>query len=568
MPTLSHQRRGPSSRLRPSGSNLSMHFGHSHSHHHHHTHQAVEAKSWKEQLVRFIPKRRESGRIAFAALVTLCPALIVRHRWIRMDWIAFFITSSVLTLSDTARRQSIQIIRKFQALKSDFEKHSPRGQGGRRDAADQVTLLSVAVNLALSIGKFVIGVMSRSSALVADAAHSLSDLVSDGITLWAVQLGRLPPDEDHPYGHGKFEAIGSLFLALTLLGTGVGVGLASYRALLAIIFKTGSDVLIEPPSPPALVMAAISIISKEWLYRITKNVGERMNSQVLIANAWHHRSDAYSSVLALASIVLARMGWLAADAAAGLLVGGMIGLTGFEILGESIKQLTDTNESQLADKVTNLIETDSDVGDINSIRARQLGSSAWVDVDVTTRAEGLSASALRNVEERLRWKIMTSLEGVQAKVHATEYTNGKANGFSAPLLSHDHDHDHNDHDHDHHHDHAAPANGEEQRYLTVQQVQNEVKKQLPFVNTPSVVVKYDDQNTVHVDVVVQLSAYDATTITDAKVRAETWKADLERSPLIDKAKMFLDLSEESGVTSESDIAVSIESIDTPLGSLG
>eukprot|EP00543_Licmophora_paradoxa_P006339 CAMPEP_0202450964 /NCGR_PEP_ID=MMETSP1360-20130828/9494_1 /ASSEMBLY_ACC=CAM_ASM_000848 /TAXON_ID=515479 /ORGANISM="Licmophora paradoxa, Strain CCMP2313" /LENGTH=350 /DNA_ID=CAMNT_0049069415 /DNA_START=1 /DNA_END=1053 /DNA_ORIENTATION=+ len=325
--------------------------------------------------------------------------------------------------------------------------------------------------------------------------------------------------------------------------------MASYTTLLGVLFGSEST-LPPPPSPPALLMALISILSKEWLYRITKRVGESMNSQVLIANAWHHRSDAYSSILALASIGLARMGWLAADAAAGLLVGGMIGLTGFEILGESIKQLTDTNESQLTDRVKALIQTDSDVDEVADIKARQLGSSAWVDVDVTTRAKGISASALRALEERLRWKIMTSIESVQVTVHA------KQGDYAIPASSLDVTHRESQHDHSHSHDHNNAQNQdhdsiidpvedqEKQKFLTVQQVQSEVQKQLPSVSTPNIVVKYDEEHTIHVDVVVQIPHANGMTITEAQAKAHSWQADLERSPLIDKAKLFLDLSVE------------------------
>ena len=135
-------------------------------------------------------------------------------------------------------------------------------------------------------------------------------------------------------GHGKFESVGSLFLALTLLGTGIGVGAMSNRKLLDILALQRQGLLqatsTSVPGFAALVTAALSIVSKEWLYRITRAVGERIRSQVIIANAWHHRSDAYSSVLALGSIGLARYvpGLVFVDAAGGLFVAAMICATG------------------------------------------------------------------------------------------------------------------------------------------------------------------------------------------------------------------------------------------------
>jgi cation diffusion facilitator family transporter len=194
----------------------------------------------------------------------------------------------------------------------------------------------------------------------------------------AVQVGRLPPDDDHPYGHGKFEAIGSLFLALTLLGTGISVGAMLNKRLIESIAlqrsTAGSALAPQVPKLPALLMAAISIFSKEWLFRITRTVGESLNSQVIIANAWHHRSDVYSSILATVCIGLAICvpAFVAADAAAGLLVAGMICMTGANILGESVKQLTDTMDQKLVQKVTNIVTNSKDVASVNRVRARQV----------------------------------------------------------------------------------------------------------------------------------------------------------------------------------------------------
>ena len=130
--------------------------------------------------------------------------------------------------------------------------------------------------------------------------------------------------------------------------------------------------IIEIPSWPALALAALSIVSKEWLFQITKKVGDALNSQILVANAWHHRSDAFSSVLSLTSIAAAMSipGLLIADSAAGLLVAGMICLTGFEILFESIKQLTDTSDKSLSMKIENISSDVAGVLGVAQIRAR------------------------------------------------------------------------------------------------------------------------------------------------------------------------------------------------------
>jgi cation diffusion facilitator family transporter len=341
--------------------------------------------------------------------------LVAKHRLGTNDLIAFILTSVVLNSADKVRRTVAASMDKLKGFRDGIVKHSGGGGGTAAgigvgaggttvassaaqmqdtSAADRVTWIGVWINLLLSVGKLVIGVTQHSSALIADAGHSLSDLVSDFITLWSVQIARLPPDDDHPYGHYKFEAIGSLFLSLTLLATGVGVGAMANKQLLQLLAagkqsSTGAAAAaMILPGPLALVMAGISIASKEWLFRITKVVGERLNSPVVLANAWHHRSDAYSSVLALLSIAWAMAGFKAADAAAGLLVAGMICMTGGDILVESIQQLSDSSNQELQHElqhvVQDYIQQDDDVLCSTSIRARQVGSSAFVDVIVET----------------------------------------------------------------------------------------------------------------------------------------------------------------------------------------
>ena len=254
----------------------------------------------------------------------------------RTDWISFAISSIVLSSASKMQRGFVKGVQRLQKLKDGVVKHSSFQSssssssskpsrtvttammaGMNTDEADRVTWMGVIINLLLSIAKLVVGVGQNSSVLIADAGHSLSDLISDFITLWSVNVARLPPDDDHPYGHYKFEAIGSLFLSLTLIMTGISVGLHSQKQLLSILKSGGgfggltaaaaasSSTTISAPGPLALVVAGISILSKEWLFRVTKIVGEKLNSPVVIANAWHHRSDAYSSILALLSIAWA-----------------------------------------------------------------------------------------------------------------------------------------------------------------------------------------------------------------------------------------------------------------------
>ena len=339
----------------------------------------------------------------------------------------------------------------------------------------------------------------------------------------------MPPDEDHPYGHAKFEAIGSLFLALTLLGTGLSVGAVSNRKLIEIISAqraggaAATSLVAQIPTFPALFMAAISIFSKEWLFRITKNVGEELNSQVVIANAWHHRSDAYSSILALVSIGMAMFipGFLAADAAAGILVAGMICMTGAEIMGESIKQLTDTSNKELVEKVTAIAREQQDVKEVKRVRARQVGSSAMIDVEVKM-IEDLSSSAARAIEERLRARLLEQDGVIDAEVKAM--SPGvvvcpallEVTGIS------------------------QPSAGEVEAC-----VRDEILENHPEVKTvEGVTVYYQDTLLINVDVDIRIDP--SASIAKASALAEEIRDTLEASNQINKASIFLDLNE--GVT--------------------
>ena len=376
------------------------------------------------------------------------------------------------------------------------------------------------------------GVTCHSSALIADAGHSLSDLFSDFVTLWAVQVARLPPDDDHPYGHGKFESVGSLFLSLTLLATGLSVGITSYvKFVQTITLQRTAGIaaaakLVEVPTWPALLVAGLSIASKEWLYRITRRVGEKLNSQVVIANAWHHRSDAYSSVLALISIGLAMTfpGFLAADPAAGMLVAGMICMTGAEIMGESVKQLTDAvTDEEMVTNISAVASDDADVRNVTRVRARQVGSSALVDVAVTTDSD-LSSSAMRVIEERLRFKILSDVNGVlDVEVKAT----GEDVVF-CPLLT------------------AVESSDVEHLSTTeVERVAQELLENHPDVKSvEGVTVHYQDTVLVRVDANIRVDPN--MSVSDANALATKLRKMLEDSENnnIDHANIFLDLNAE------------------------
>jgi cation diffusion facilitator family transporter len=600
-----------------------MHMGHSHSHHHHHHEEehnkplTTPPKTLSGKALRF--SQRPVVRLAFSFLVVFVPALLRNQRrqlpiaqvLTRADFAAFFAICAALSFADGVRKEAKRFLHRVMDWKDGIVKHAPREKPrslverlfskSREHSADQVTLVGVLINIFLSVGKLIIGVFCHSSALIADAGHSLSDLFSDFVTLWAVQIARLPPDEDHPYGHGKFEAIGALFLALILLGTGLSVGAVSNGKLLEIIRlqRTTGGVAavaaqVKIPTFPALIMAFASIVSKEWLYRVTRRVGEDLNSQVVIANAYHHRSDAYSSILALVSIALAMLvpGLIAADSAAGLLVGGMICMTGAEIMGEAVKQLTDSSadESLVANVKRLALQESADVLDVTRIRTRQMGSKAFVDVTIST-PESLSKSATRAVEERVKYAILKNERNViDADVHSK--TRSTTTTESEPYVD-----GHEAHSHDHSHGPKSDSDGSQQvagmssrqagesvkassndesgvliaasqfadetagplqssgppastiSIGSFQQIEDDarhlLKNHASIRSIEGCTVHYDEASQeVQVDVTIKLESPEWTTVRSAQVLARQLKGILEgeASTNIHKANIFLDLN--------------------------
>ncbi|MEC8939782.1 MAG: cation diffusion facilitator family transporter [SAR324 cluster bacterium] len=266
----------------------------------------------------------------------------------------------------------------------------------------KVTLLGLAANLILALAKGFIGIIANSSALIADAGHSVSDLLSDGITLWAVRMSSIPKDKNHPYGHGKFETVGSFIIALLLLFTGIGVAGHVFNRMDAPVV----------PGTIALWMAGIAIIVKEALFHVTRMVGRRTGSRVLMANAWHHRSDAISSVAALLGIAGAQLGIPLMDPIAGMLVAGLIIKTGIDIGYESIRELTDeTVEEDVISELGKIMSGIEGVDHYHEMRARRMGPHLLVDMHIQVDSM-MSISAAHQVAERVRLEILEKLPAV------------------------------------------------------------------------------------------------------------------------------------------------------------
>lgn len=264
----------------------------------------------------------------------------------------------------------------------------------RRRQINRVTFWGVLVNVLLSAAKLIGGVIGQSQALIADGLHSLSDLASDAMVLVAAHHAGEEADEEHPYGHARFETIATMALA-TLLGA-VGVGIA-YDAISRLIAD-------EPATVPALFtlwIAALSILSKEALYHYTRIVGNRIRSQLLLANAWHHRSDAVSSIVVFIGIAGTQFNMPKLDAYAAIVVAIMIIKIGVELGYNSIQELADKGlDPEKIEKIRNVILAHEDVLHLHMLRSRKMGHYALVDVHIEV-APRLSVSEGHHISEKV-----------------------------------------------------------------------------------------------------------------------------------------------------------------------
>jgi cation diffusion facilitator family transporter len=281
----------------------------------------------------------------------------------------------------------------------------------RYTAARRVTMISVWINLGLSIIKIIIGIVGRSAVLVADGIHSLSDLVSDFVVLVALRWAKAPPDREYPYGHGKFETLATLFLAVGLLGVALGIGLKAIHGI-------QTNAALSPPENIALLAALVSILSKEWLYHFTLRVGRRFQVPALIANAWHHRSDAISSVAALVGIGAAILGFPIMDPLMAIMVAAIIAKMGWDFFIGALRELTERAiDEPTLEKMAHLISTTPGVCSFHGLRGRRAGPAILSDCHVVVDPF-LTVSEGHQIAHQVEHRLMNDIPGLDnAVVH-------------------------------------------------------------------------------------------------------------------------------------------------------
>ncbi|MEG3638499.1 cation diffusion facilitator family transporter [Magnetococcus sp. PR-3] len=298
--------------------------------------------------------------------------------------------------------------------------HSPSPHGledTRHREADRCLLVGVVVNLLLSIAKVIAGILGHSAALVADGIHSASDLVSDGVVWLGMRIARQDPDEEHPYGHGRFETLATLFIALALGAVAAGI---VADAVDRIHWGDSSGDPLPVPATIALVAVVISIAAKEGLFHYTLKVGEKLNLRALIANAWHHRSDAVSSIAAMVGILGAQMGWPVMDPIAAVVVAAILFKVSYSFLVEVFKEITDASsavDKEIQQQINQVIANHPDVRSAHLFKARRVGSDVRVDIHVVVNAT-LSVSEGHQIAEQIRVRLLKEVDAVKdALVH-------------------------------------------------------------------------------------------------------------------------------------------------------
>lgn len=298
----------------------------------------------------------------------------------------------------------------------------------RYHASRHVTLVSVLVNCALSVSQVAIGLIGNSQALVADGMHTLSDVVTDVMVLFAIKEGSKAADAEHPYGHGRIETAVTMALGSLLVAVAIAIG-----------FRAGVRFLDPAPfAMPAVVtlwIAAATILAKEGLYRYTIRTAIRYESNLLRANAWHHRSDAISSVIVFAGIGGSLLGFLYLDAAAAIIIAAMIARIGGKLTWQAVRELIDTGLDQadlasIRDSIMNV----SGIKALHLLRTRRVGGRALVDVHIIVDGH-ISVSEGHQISDKVREKLIAEIKAVMdVMVHIdTEEDTGQASCDGLPL---------------------------------------------------------------------------------------------------------------------------------------
>lgn len=257
----------------------------------------------------------------------------------------------------------------------------------RKKEVYRVTFVGTVVNMVLVVAKFVAGILGHSGAMIADAVHSLSDFVTDIVVLVMVGVSSKPQDADHHYGHGKYETLATVVIGLALMLAGIGICYSGVSAIVAVL----SGEQLPAPGYVALVAAIISILSKEILFRYTINVGKRVGSPAVVANAWHHRSDALSSIATMVGIggaILLGEEWRVLDPIAAIFVSVFVMKVAYDLMRPCVGELLEKSlPKEVEDEIMAIILSFEQVSSPHHLRTRRIGTRYAIEFHVRMAGE-------------------------------------------------------------------------------------------------------------------------------------------------------------------------------------
>ncbi|MCX7714650.1 MAG: cation diffusion facilitator family transporter [Clostridia bacterium] len=244
--------------------------------------------------------------------------------------------------------------------------------------AMRVSTVTVVQNIILSLFKLLAGIIGNSQAMIADAVHSASDVFSTFVVMIGFHFSAKESDVEHPYGHERLECVASIILAAILFAVGVGIGINGIEKITGKGYPE-----LHTPKIIALVASVISIIVKEWMYRYTRAAAKKINSSALMADAWHHRSDAFSSIGSFAGIIGSKIGFPILDPVAGVVICIFICKAAVDIFKDALSKMTDTAcDKQMEEKMRMLALEQDGVINIDNFKTRLFGSKIYVDVEI------------------------------------------------------------------------------------------------------------------------------------------------------------------------------------------
>lgn len=273
----------------------------------------------------------------------------------------------------------------------------------------KLSVVGIAGNVILAAFKLLAGIIGSSGAMISDAIHSLSDVFATAIAAVGVVLSKKTADKEHPYGHERFECIASLALGLILAGTGAGIGWSGIKTILS-----GDYADLAIPTVLPLVAAIVSIVTKEAMFRYTMHFARQMNSAAFVADAWHHRSDALSSIGSLAGILGARLGAPVMEPIASVIIAVCIIKVAVDILRDALKKMLDTScGTDVELELVDFIEKQEGVRRLDELRTRMFGNQIYVDVEIA--ADGsIPLVEAHEIAERVH-------DGIEAKFPAVKH---------------------------------------------------------------------------------------------------------------------------------------------------